>query len=90
MPSRGGLPAAQLIVVAARLLREIDKAHLAEIAAWGPPVFPLTGTALLSHGVDKGPVVGEMLREAERIWVAADFGLTKDELVTRIGVGSQA
>jgi poly(A) polymerase len=86
----GGLPAAQLIVAAARLMRQIGEGHLAEIASWVPPVFPLTGTALLSHGVDKGPVVGEMLREAERIWVAADFGLTKDELVTRIGVGSQA
>ena len=86
----GGLPGPQLIVAAARLMRQIGEGHLAEIAAWVPPVFPLTGTALLSHGVDKGPVVGEMLREAERIWVAADFGLTKDELVTRIGVGSQA
>lgn len=85
-----GLPAAQLIVAAARLMRQIGEGHLAEIASWVPPVFPLSGAALLSHGVDKGPAVGEMLREAERIWVAADFELTKAELVTRIGVDSQA
>lgn len=85
-----GLPAAQLIVAAARLMRQIGEGHLAEIASWVPPVFPLSGAALLSHGVDKGPAVGEMLREAERIWVAADFEPTKAELVTRIGVGSQA
>ncbi|MEC8550395.1 MAG: CCA tRNA nucleotidyltransferase [Pseudomonadota bacterium] len=86
----GSLPGPQLIVAAARLMREIDKGHFAEIAAWVPPVFPLTGAVLLSHGVDKGPVVGEMLREAEQIWVAADFSLTKDELATRIGVSSKA
>ena len=84
------MPAAQLIVAAARLMRQIGEGHLAEIASWVPPVFPLSGAALLSHGVDKGPAVGEMLREAERIWVAADFELTKAELVTRIGVDSQA
>ena len=27
------------------------------------------GTDLLSHGVDNGPSIGQMLREAEKIWV---------------------
>ena len=85
----GGLPAAQLVVAAARLKRRIDEGHLVDIRMWAPPVFPLTGAALLSHGVDKGPVVGEMLRDAERIWVSEDFTLTASELITRIGVTSR-
>ena len=85
----GGLPAAQLVVAAARLRRGLDEGHLAAIGAWVPPVFPLTGKALLSHGVDKGPAVGEMLREAERLWVAEDFTPTEGDLIARIGLTLQ-
>jgi len=81
----GGSPTAQLVVAAARLERDLNEGQLAAIGAWVPPVFPLTGKALLSHGVDKGPAVGEMLRDAERIWVSEDFTLTERELIARIG-----
>ena len=82
----GGSPAARLVVAAARLGCGIAADHLARIIHWTPPIFPLTGAALLSHGVDKGPVVGEMLRKAEQIWVSEDFTPTDSEPITRIGV----
>ena len=85
----GGSPAARLVVAAARLGCGIAADHLARIIHWTPPIFPLTGAALLSHGVDKGPVVGEMLRKAEQIWVSEDFTPTDSELITRIGVRPQ-
>ena len=86
----GGLPAAHLLVAAARLMREVDERRFSEILAWQPPLFPLTGAELLSHGVDKGPAVGEMLREAERIWVSQDFVPTKEQLVAQVGLDSKA
>ena len=86
----GGLPAAHLLVAAARLMRAVDERHFSELCAWKPPLFPLTGAELLSYGVDKGPAVGEMLRDAERIWVSQDFVPTKEQLVARIGLNAQA
>ena len=81
----GGMsPAAVLAVAAARAGGEAASAHLAEIHGWRPPVFPLKGADLLSHGVDKGPALGEMLRGLERHWVAQNFGPTRDELIAMI------
>ena len=82
----GGMsPAAVLAVAAARTGDEAASAHLAEIHGWQPPVFPLKGADLLSHGVDKGPALGEMLRGLERHWVAQNFGPTRGELIAMIG-----
>jgi poly(A) polymerase len=40
---------------------------------WTPPVLPLTGEDVLSAGVPKGPMVGEVLREVEDWWIDHDF-----------------
>ena len=42
-------------------------------ARWRVPVFPLKAADFLARGVEKGPVLGAMLRAAEAAWIAADF-----------------
>ena len=81
----GGLPAACLVVASVRAGRPVDSAHLADISAWLPPEFPLTGADLLSQGVDSGPALGEMLRAAEREWVERDFAPKQADLLVFLG-----
>jgi poly(A) polymerase len=40
---------------------------------WTPPQFPMTGGALVSRGVQKGPEVARILRAIERQWVSEGF-----------------
>jgi poly(A) polymerase len=55
--------------------------RLLAIADWQRPQFPLRGADLLSHGVDNGSAVGQLLGEAERRWVASDFTIGKSALL---------
>lgn len=75
-------PAAALVVAAARAGMSVMPGCLVEMADWMPPECPLKAADLLSHGVDRGPVVGEMLRAAEQHWAAQDFTPTKRQLLT--------
>ena len=59
----------------------LDAARLAELASWTPPKSPICGADLLSHGVDNGPGMGQMLKAAERRWVTSDFTLGKTTLL---------
>ena len=74
-------PAAVLVVAAARFGCAVDPDHLATLAFWVPPEFPLSAADLLSHGVDKGPRLGEMLRAAEAHWVGQDFAPSRQDLI---------
>jgi hypothetical protein len=38
----------------------------------------------LSHGVDNGPALGQMLKDAETLWVQSDFTLTKAALLDAV------
>jgi len=38
----------------------------------------------LSHGVDNGPAVGQMLKSAETLWVQSDFTMTKPALLAAV------
>lgn len=40
---------------------------------WTAPKFPLTGDDVVTAGVPKGPMVGEVLREIEEWWIDHDF-----------------
>ncbi|MGB1177291.1 MAG: hypothetical protein ACPG48_07475, partial [Candidatus Puniceispirillaceae bacterium] len=82
----GSAPAACLVVAGGRAGRQIEMPQLARLAAWVPPEFPLAGADLLSHGVDSGPALGEMLRTAEREWVDRDFVPTRAELLVFLGL----
>ena len=79
---RDGIPPSALLVVAvARAGLAVDVNHLERLAAWAPPECPLAAADLLSHGVDRGPALGEMLRAAEQHWAAHDFTPSRQELL---------
>ena len=69
------------VVQSWRNLIAIDTRRCDELAAWMPPKVPICGTDLLSHGVDKGPVIGHMLKAAEDKWVASLFTIQKRALL---------
>ena len=74
-------PAALLVVAAARCGSTADSDHLAMLASWVAPEFPLAAADLLSHGVDKGPRLGERLRAAEAHWVGEGFAPSRQDLI---------
>ena len=59
----------------------LDASRLAEFVSWTPPQNPICGADLLSHGVDNGPGLGQMLEDAERRWVSSNFTLGKATLL---------
>ena len=59
----------------------LDAPRLAEFTSWTPPQNPVCGADLLSHGVDNGPGMGQLLKEAERRWVMSNFTLGKATLL---------
>ena len=74
-------PAALLVVAAARCGSTADSDHLAMLASWVAPEFPLAAADLLSHGVDKGPDLGKMLCAAEAHWVGQGFAPSRQDLI---------
>ena len=82
---RDGVNAGLVYVVAtARAGSDVDLAHAAALACWKPPKFPISGADLLSHGVDNGPALGQMLKALEQTWVDSSFTLTRKELLARL------
>jgi len=57
---------------------------LAEVDAWQPLPFPLTGEDLLAAGVPKGPELGRMLRALEEQWLAEDRRPDRAALLQRL------
>ena len=55
-----------------------------ELQSWVAPECPVTGADLLSHGVDNGPVCGEILNRLKKQWVMSDFKLDKSDLLSVI------
>lgn len=55
-----------------------------ELQSWTAPECPVTGADLLSHGVDNGPVCGEILTMLQKQWVASGFTLGKSDLLAKI------
>jgi poly(A) polymerase len=43
------------------------------LLGWTPPIFPLTGGAIVARGVHAGPAVARLLHAVERQWVAQGF-----------------
>jgi poly(A) polymerase len=60
------------------------------IRGWRPPLFPLTGSAIVKRGVAPGPLVAALLKQTEVQWVDAGFPdtaqaeLIADEIVQKI------
>lgn len=74
-------PAFVYAVATARTGNPVMAAHCLKLAIWQPPKCPVTGTDLLSQGVDKGPALGQMLERIEARWVQSSFSLSKQELM---------
>ena len=55
-----------------------------ELQNWTAPECPVTGADLLSHGVDNGPICGDILQELQKQWVASGFTLAKPDLLAMI------
>lgn len=55
------------------LLGDASIAQVRAICATTPPVFPLSGGALVARGLEKGPVVARVLRAVEDQWIAEGF-----------------
>ncbi|MCX2697946.1 CCA tRNA nucleotidyltransferase [Ochrobactrum chromiisoli] len=59
-----------------RLLDALEK--------YEPLVFPVTGGDLLARGVEKGPGLGEVLRDLETLWIDSGFSLDRDALLDKL------
>lgn len=57
--------------------------------SWTPPPFPLTGEEVISAGVPKGPMVGQVMREVEEWWIDMDFMDDKLATVERLKAVAQ-
>ena len=66
----------QDVKAAAGFVRQLDFT-----ATWSKPVFPLSGTDMLSEGLETGPEVGKRLKQLEEKWLASGFALTKSQLL---------
>ena len=67
-----------------RLGEILQPQHYQLLHDWQAPQLPISGADLLSHGVDNGPALGQMLDKAEALWVQSDFTLTKPALLTAL------
>jgi tRNA nucleotidyltransferase/poly(A) polymerase len=56
--------------------------HLTLPERWQVPAFPVKGEDLLAMGFERGPGFGEMLRKLEEEWIASDFTLRRDALLS--------
>ncbi len=55
---------------------------LAVLDAWTPSRLPVTGADLVAAGQPPGPEVGATLRRLEEAWVASDFRLDREALLS--------
>ena len=79
-----GRAAAYYACAAWRLGEILRPQHYQLLHQWQAPQFPISGADLLSHGVDNGPALGQMLKGAETLWVQSDFTLTKPALLAAV------
>ena len=80
----GGHAAAYYACAAWRLGAELDRQHYRVLQEWQPPKLPVSGADLLSHGVDNGRALGQMLKRAEMLWVQSNFTMTKTTLMAAL------
>ena len=82
-----GRAAAYYACAAWRLGEILQPQHYQLLYQWQAPQLPISGADLLSHGVDNGPALGQMLKGAETLWVQSDFTLTKPALLAAVVTG---
>jgi poly(A) polymerase len=58
---------------------------LADLAdSWERPRFPLGGRDAMAAGFEEGPALGALLHGLEEEWIAADFTLSREDLLARL------
>ncbi len=62
---------------------------IALVEGWSPPTLPLTGQEIMSAGVPKGPLVGQVMREVEDWWIDHDFLDDKLSIIERLKAVAQ-
>jgi tRNA nucleotidyltransferase/poly(A) polymerase len=50
---------------------------------WRTPIFPISGADIMALGDLRGPEIGAILRWLEADWLAGEFALSREELLTR-------
>ena len=81
-------PVGDFRMVVAR--REALGEDLAQVNSWQRPVFPLKAADLLARGFERGPQLGEKLRQLEADWIASDFTLPAEALLASLDTGGRA
>ena len=79
-----GRAAAYYACAAWRIGTAFDRQHYRVLHEWQPPKLPVSGEDLLSHGVDNGPALGQMLERAKRLWVQSEFTIDKTALLAAV------
>jgi poly(A) polymerase len=76
------------LALAAARRHDTDEARLAHDLAlpfrWQPPRMPVSGRDLVAAGLEKGPAIGAAIRAAEALWLASDFALDREALVSAV------
>ncbi|MBU1375531.1 MAG: CCA tRNA nucleotidyltransferase [Alphaproteobacteria bacterium] len=62
---------------------------IALVEGWSPPTLPLTGQEIMSAGVPKGPMVGQVMREVEDWWIDHDFLDDKMSIIEKLKAVAQ-
>jgi len=70
------------VVARARAGMPPDPAHCLALRDWQAPSCPVGGDDLLAMGFDSGAALGRMLKAVESRWVASDFALTRQDLLS--------
>lgn len=55
-----------------------------EAVDWHNPVFPLSGSDVMTLGVSKGPRIGKLLRAVEEWWIEQDFAPGREDCLARL------
>ena len=51
---------------------------------WEKPIFPIKAIDIMNQGVEKGPILGEILKELEDYWISSHFTEGKSFLLKRL------
>ncbi len=66
-------------------------AHLLALPfRWQPGRPPVAGKDLAPLGIARGPRMGDLVREAERLWIDSDFTLDRATILARLDLGADA
>lgn len=70
-----------------RIAADDQLAHLIALPLrWQPGRPPVAGRDLAALGIEKGPAIGEFMREAEKLWIESDFTLDRAAILARLGL----